>query len=129
MEGEPRVRPIRDESKFMRYELLDFYPESLEKAVEEVRYDLRIPVYLVKRRGRWLVKVWRFPWPRTVLVTDGRVVEVRSREGAEVFDAYCERVRRQEPVRKLVRDLLFVQMMEREFGEGGGPDEEREGGR
>lgn len=128
MEHEPRIRPLKG-GKFMRYELLDFYPESLEKAVEKVRYELRLPIYLVRRRGRWLVKVWRLPWPRTVLVVEGQIVEVRGREGAEVLDEYCRRVRRQEPIRRLVRDLLFVQMMEREFGGRREFDSETKGGR
>lgn len=118
MGDEPRVKLLKRGGKFVRYKLLDFYPESLEKAVEEARYTMRLPVYLIRRRGKWLVKVWSFPWPRVALVTDGEVLEIRSKEGAEVFDEYCQRVRRQEPVRELIRDLLFARMMEQEF-EGG----------
>jgi len=118
MAEEPRVKLLEVGGNFVRYRLLDFYPESLKRAVELVRANGCLPVYLVRRRGRWLVKVWKFPWPRTVLSVCGDVVEVRGREGAEVFDEYCRRVRRQYPLRRLIRELLFAEMMKGEFERG-----------
>ncbi len=119
---EPRLRVVEIGRNFIRYRLLDFYPASLEKAVEVVNFRHGWKLFLARKKGNWYVKRWRFPLPQTVLKVEGEFVEVRGREGAEVFDEYCRRVRRQAPLRQLIRDFLLSRLMEREdiFEEGEG---------
>ncbi|HID06834.1 MAG TPA: hypothetical protein EYP10_06770 [Armatimonadetes bacterium] len=101
----------------MRFRVGEFYPESLIKAVEEVRWKSRWRISVYGRDERWVVKLWRVFIPVTIIEVRNKEVTIRSSEGWVVWEAYCARVERQEPLRQLIRDIRFAEWMKREFGE------------
>ncbi|HIE50159.1 MAG TPA: hypothetical protein EYP85_00230 [Armatimonadetes bacterium] len=106
--------------RFFRCELGEFYPASLEKAVERVNCERGRKLFLRRRGDCWEVRKYCLLFPVTVLKVEGREAEVRGPEGEEVLMEYLRRVARQEPLRRLILDLRFAEIMQRELGEDSG---------
>ncbi|MCS7253699.1 MAG: hypothetical protein RMK18_03060 [Armatimonadota bacterium] len=89
----------------------EFYCETLLRAVEEVRFERRWKLWVSVKGSKCVVRIRRFIFPVTVLFVDGTRVRILTHEGRVVWEAYQRRASAQEPLRRLIDELRFQNLL------------------
>jgi len=90
-----------------------FYVETLARAVDEVRFERRWRLRISIGKDGCTVKLHRFIFPVTILSVNHDVVRIFRREGWVVWEAYQKRALAQEPLRRLIDELRFWDLLMR----------------
>lgn len=109
-----RVKVSSVKCAMTEFKLTDkFYAETLARAIDEVRFERRWKLRLSVSGDRCTVKLQRFVFPVTILSVDRNVVRILRQEGWVVWEAYQRRASAQEPLRRLIDELRFRDLLMR----------------
>lgn len=90
-----------------------FYAETLARAIDELRFERRWRLRMSVSGDKCAVKLQRFIFPVTILSVDRDVVRIFRQEGWIVWEAYQRRASAQEPLRRLIDELRFRDLLTR----------------